>query len=373
VTQTSQPEPVSSAESTYSRPIAPETKSESSHWRQGDVFSIISLPFSDLTKIENEKKGKLFRIFMKSKRRRQKQDFLEFKGRSTPEGVALLSQTCDIVQSNRLTVLLSPVVILAGDVLIEATKGKRPRFVALPALGADRFVDLDFCATLHKDALVGFFSTAGVDQKDDAAVRTFGLSVARRFGRFPFPDEVVPWFDPLLDTIVDKYSRQETGLSLALKQVVEFRVHAAEGWIQPPYDVTLTAIVRAGAVPEIDEEDQGEVPIDLKKWMRRPDGTLKKSAGEIAARLFAKDLPPQGKLPLPTNIDRYHLWIALVEAWADSCFPRRKEEKAKPEVMNAIADGRIQSALASEDEYSLAKYRQSEQLDVEHLSPPTPS
>ena len=33
----------------------------------------------------------------------------------------------------------------------------------------------------------------------DADIRRFGQRVARRFGRFPFPDEVVPWLTPLTD------------------------------------------------------------------------------------------------------------------------------------------------------------------------------
>jgi hypothetical protein len=66
------------------------------------------------------------------------------------------------------------------------------------------------------------------------------------------------------------------------------------------------------------------------------------------------------------------LWLALAEAWAARCTPRERD-KGEKAIAEAVADGVVAADIVSEDEYSLARYRRSEQLDVEHLSPPTPA
>jgi len=281
----------------------------------------------------------------------------------------LLSQTCDVVLTDRLTVVAAPLVRLSGEILKQAAKGGRPRYVAVPAAGADAFADLDIIATVDKNILADTPVMAGVGPAD-ADIRLFGRRVARRFGRFAFPDEVVPWLTPLTDVVTGKYGKA-TGEALALEQVVELRVEATGGWTSPPYALTLVTIVRAGTLPELEEEDQIEPPSSLQQWLRDPGGRLRRSSGEIANRLFAHDIDASGKSPVPTPSERYHLWLALAEAWAAKCAPRGRDTD-DPAVVNAVAGGEVTADIASDDEYPLARYRRSERLDVEHLSPPPP-
>lgn len=281
----------------------------------------------------------------------------------------LLSQTCDVVLPDRLTVVAAPLVRLSGEILKQAIKGGRPRYVAVPAAGADAFADLDVIGTLDKNILADTPAMAGVGPAD-AEIRLFGRRVARRFGRFAFPDEVVPWLTPLTDVVTGKYGKA-TGEALALEQVVELRIEAAGGWISPPYALTLVTIVRAGTLPELEEEDQIDPPSSLQQWLREPGGRLRRSSGEIANRLFAHDVDTSGRSPAPTPAERYHLWLALSEAWAAKCTPRGRDT-SDPAVANAVAGGEVTADIVSDDEYSLARYRRSERLDVEHLSPPPP-
>jgi hypothetical protein len=287
-----------------------------------------------------------------------------------PNGVVILSQTCDVVLPDRLTVVAAPLVRLSGDVLRQAVKGGRPRYVAVPAAGADTFADLDIIGTLDKNILARAPVTDGVGPAD-VDIRRFGQRIARRFGRFAFPDEVVPWLTPLTDIVTSKYGK-ETGEALALDQVVELRVEAADGWAAPPYDLTLVTIVRAGTLPELDENDQIDPPASLQRWLREPSGRLRRTSGDIANRLFAHKVDITGATPPPTPAERYHLWLALAEAWAAKCTPRGRD-KGDPAVAEAVAGGEIAADIASDDEYSLARYRRSERLDVEHLSPPAPA
>jgi hypothetical protein len=289
--------------------------------------------------------------------------------RPTPEGVVLLSQTCDIVLADRFTVVAAPLVRLSGDTLRDADKGKKPRYVLVPQLGADAFADLDVIGTLHKDVLAGA-PTVSVVGSDDIAIRNFGRRVGRRFERFAFPDEVVPWFNPLSDVVLGKYGGT-TGEALAFEQVVELRVEATDGWISAPYALTLVVIVRGGTLPEIDEDDQVMPPTSLQQWLRRNDGSLRRASGEIANRLFKDRLDASGNTSALEPRERYHLWLALAEAWGDRCRPRGRYRN-DPSVANAVRGGAVGVEILSDDEYTLARYRRSEMLDLDHLSPPSP-
>lgn len=145
---------------------------------------------------------------------------------------------------------------------------------------------------------------------------------------------------------------------------MEFRVEATGGWTMKPYNLTLVVIVKAGAVPAVD--DDVDCPQDLLRWLRTADGSLRRSSGEIANRLYAHALTSRGTAPIPE--EKYFLWGALTEAWAARCKPRANDAQ----VAGVVAGEAIVGELASDDEYTLARYRRSEQLDVDHLSPPTP-
>jgi len=153
---------------------------------------------------------------------------------------------------------------------------------------------------------------------------------------------------------------------------VELRVEATGGWTAPPYALTLVTIVRAGTLPELDEKDQIDPPSSRQRRLREPNGRLRRASGEIANRLFAHELETSDTSPVPAPAERYHLWLALAEAWAARCTPRGRD-KDDPAVAEAVAGGEIAADILSDDEYSHARYRRSERLDVEHLSPPPPA
>ncbi len=59
--------------------------------------------------------------------------------------------------------------------------------------------------------------------------------------------------------------------------------------------------------------------------------------------------------------------MALGEAWADRCRPKGAPAK---KVIDAVAS--LIAEVVPADEYMLTRYRRSEQLDLDHLSVPTP-
>lgn len=265
------------------------------------------------------------------------------------DGVVVLSQTCDITQSNRLTLQVAPLVRLETKTAAEARDGKRPRYVHVPELGNDAFADLEVIATASKAAIVGLPHSPGV--ASDAARRRFARDVARRFARFAFPDEVTPWLRPLETVMAAKARRPTSPEGKLLQQVLELRIEAGRGWADPPYDLTLVIVVQPGTLPTFPAD---ELPPLSGAYASKFAG---KSATELALLLVDEQVPA----------DRYWLWLALGDAWARRCKPPSGAER---EVVEAVSGGAVDFDVVPDDEYTLDRWRRSETLDLDHLSGP---
>jgi hypothetical protein len=275
----------------------------------------------------------------------------------TPLGVAILSQTCDVVRGNRPNLIVAPVVSLKPDHARAAREGERPRWVHLPELGDEYFVDLEFMTSVEKAAIVDVTARSGIPEASWDAQRRFARAIGRRFSRLALADEVVPWFSPLLDVIKSKHDKPSSPLFRALEAVTEFRIESMSGvWEPPALRFTLHIIVRAGELPVLDD-DILDPPQDLAAWLSQD-----RPPSEIAQRLF-----PQGERP--TGIARDALWRAFGDALVSKAHPSAKD-LALPGVADAVAE--IRSAVVGEEDFTLWQWRRSDELDLAHLSGPTP-
>ena len=143
------------------------------------------------------------------------------------------------------------------------------------------------------------------------------------------------------DVIQSKANRPGSPLGTVLPSVVELRIEAAGLWSSPPWDLTLSVIVKPGTLPPLDDLTPG------------PTGQSSQilNASKIAERIGTTT----------DHRELIALWNSLGEAWLDMC--------GSP--TGALAS--IESEVVGEDEYTLDRYRRSERLDLDHLSPPTPT
>lgn len=262
--------------------------------------------------------------------------------------VAVVSQTCDAVLPKRPTIILAPVVTLSGDLAHQAAHRAVPQYIPVPSLGENEFVDLAHIHAVNKELLAGCAVSDGIDNTDDEAVRAFALAAGRWFSRFAFPDEVVPWLNPLLTTIRQKYTRPNSPLGKVLHDVVEFRVEA-EKWSARPLDLTLHVIVRAGSMPTVPPD---EIDNDVKAAAYN-NGVLR-TPEEIANLLIAAK----------TNRARATLWLFFADSLALQCHPRPQD--ATEDIRAAVSA--VTAEIWSDDEFPLSRIRKSELLDVEYLS-----
>jgi len=148
----------------------------------------------------------------------------------TAEGVAVLSQTCDIVKScvRQPFVEVARLVEVEETVAHEIERGYRPNYAVIPALRAKRLVaDLDRVMTVEKAVLVSWAREAGGTTDEHA--RGFAAALARKRSRFAFPDDFNGAVRDLQTHIQKKHDKQNDD-GAGLRALREIRVTASPSW-----------------------------------------------------------------------------------------------------------------------------------------------
>ncbi|MET9041728.1 hypothetical protein ABZX34_02300 [Streptomyces sp. NPDC004362] len=281
---------------------------------------------------------------------------------ATPDGVVIISQTCDVVQPNKPYLQVAPIARVPANLAKQAAKGAMPGYVAVPEAGYDAFADLDNIATVSKAHLALLVPQRGV--ADVAAMRIFGMRVGRRFSRFAFPDEVVPWLEPLKSSVLSKAGKTSSPLGRVLDERVEsLRLECAPSWDAGlPYQLTLLVVVKPKLLPVFDEDEKPVPPAELEQWLWDEEGNIKQRPAVIAERL----------LNLATSGDRERrlwLWEGFGQALAAECRPK---SSAPDKVLSAVAGGAIDVEVTTIQDITYERILSSEEIDVDHLSPPLP-
>lgn len=266
--------------------------------------------------------------------------------------VAIVSQTCDIVQEKRESIQVCPLVNLNENQVVERSARYRenPRYVLVGRENSQLFADLARIYSMSKSDLTDVTRSADSTLMFESSfvTREFGLAVGRFFSRFAVPDGIQPWLAPLQSLIREKYRKENSELGRVLREVVEIRVEASD-WEAPKATLTIHVICKAGSVPSLPDSDMQSLS-DLSKW----------DLNKVLSNLLKDDVDA----PL-----RVSLWHAFAQCLADRCKPKSKTME-DPDVALAVAE--VEAVLWSDDEFPLSKVRRSEQLDIDFLSDPTP-
>lgn len=268
--------------------LVEEINASTRQWRQGDVVDIsiiawLALPQAPLTEhasiVPQAENSSLAYVFAET------------------EGLALITQTCDIVRDcgTRPHVELARVVRLDEPVAGEARRGSRPRFVPVPGAGHDTFADLDIVLTAEKSVLVQSARTEGLPS--DADRRRFGRGVGRMYSRFAFPDDLNVGLRGLVGHIRHKHARASQE-GRALESLEEIRITGAPSWSTDAVTVFLTfAPSTRGEADEVMTQEEWDQVVD--GWLRRtePFGVIRSIEGamipldELTAREYIDSDP----------------------------------------------------------------------------------
>src|SRR6185312_4128433 len=261
--------------------------------------------------------------------------------------VAVVSQSCDVVREDREWIVVGQVAQLKDKANL-ARRGSMPRFVALPGLGSDAFIDLDLVTSVKKSDLVGSTRIPGVDAADWQQVRHLSRGIGRKFSRFAFPDAVVPWFDPLRPYFEKRHDRN-SAVGRVLRAISELRVEA-EDWSRQRAEVLLHVIVCPNDLPEADDSSLSD---DVRKLAEQDNPSLE----SICSLLRPAENVVRG------GMDGAFLWDLVAKALAALCVSNA-DLTSVDGAEDAIST--MEGLVSSEAEFSLSKYRRSEMLDLDH-------
>ena len=220
-----------------------------SEWRQGDVScheSIEFLHFADLDQPHSPPALKLFRQAGETKAQEFGiQPILD----KAIEGVAILTQTCDLIRScrDRPYVEVAPLVKVPQQFAEEVRLGKRSGFAYVPCMEKNSLVaDLDRIMTVEKAVLGRWSRIEGRMTAREA--HDFRNAIGRIRSRFPFPDKFVEAMADITKHFRIKHSKQ-TDEGDHLRALREIRVYAKPSWDAPDVDTIFWFIKDEGPTP----------------------------------------------------------------------------------------------------------------------------
>lgn len=275
---------------------------------------------------------------------------------STPLGIVILSQTCDIVQPSKSHCFVAPVIATSGNngdpgLISSAKKGRAPLHLYLiTADDVEMVADIGKLASVPKKLLERRrLIWPGPDQAHGQRARQLGDRISRAFDRFPFPDEVYPSFRKLREKI-QKSAGRNGAFSKVLEEINELRI-SADQWSKPGRNLTLYCLVDDGVLIDEENEDPG--------WVWSPTNVRGLKLGEKANELNLTRVCELLLLNLRVSDD------AAAELW------RLFEDAVQKELLEVGINEEVavfEVEVLSESQMTYKQYKQTESLDLEVLS-----
>lgn len=169
------------------------------------------------------------------------EDGLAWQAIDAPHGVAVLSQSCDIVRAveHRPYVQIAGLVMATADEIGRAERGETPSRISLECLKEKSLlIDLDTAATVHKTAVASWERIAGCNNDEER--RRIASALARHRQRFAFPDSFNDLILPVRRWIEGKRNKQ-SALGNFVRAMHEVRV-SCDDWDKPTELVFLIIV-----------------------------------------------------------------------------------------------------------------------------------
>ncbi len=213
-----------------------------------------------------------------------------------------------------------------------------PRYAHVPAFqNGAYFADLDRITTVETGVLLLSVRLPGLST--DAERKSFSRSVARKFGRFAFPDDLVGSLAGWRDRVASRHDRPHSPEGTLYREAVDVRVSADPSWDAEAISVVVTVLFPPGFLPSSSPEISPEIA--------RVEAVNRLSEAEVARELCDRT----------TDSDRGVLLCDRIQSlWAARC-----------RCVGTIES--IDFDLLGTDEMTVDAYLGSFSFDLEFLSP----
>lgn len=278
----------------------------------------------------------------------------------TPAGVAIISQTCDIVQPGKERCIVAPVLQSPDKACLQgAKKGRKPLhlFIASREEGNSRVADMERSASIPKVRLIGQPILArAADGDSSEAARAVAWRIGRAFSRFPFPDEVYPAFNKLRESAQSK-AGTPSPLGQVFDLVQELRV-GADQWAAPGRRLTLYVLLPTELLESLDSQDPNWTWNTEHVYGLRRNETKSGLPLARTCELLLRNQNPQPADGPRNSTTVAQLWQLFGEKLTDQLLtPSLSDE--------VIA---FEAEVLSDIEMTVRDYQSTESLDLEVLS-----
>ncbi len=258
-----------------------------------------------------------------------------------PNGVAVLTPTCDFVPRSgrdRPYVAVAPLVGLEEPEFSEARRGRHLRYVHLPSYEDGRyFADLDRISTIETGVLLIYSRSASLT--NDRERSDFARALARKFGRFAFPDDLQLSMKKWRDHVISKHNKPNSPEGVLYQKAVDVRLSVDGEWFDDKITVTVKVLFPPGFLPIPDPNVAATIgAVQRVNAMKAP---------AIAQKLY------DGVADLQAGA---LMCERLQELWADRCEPTGSIQS-------------IEFELLGTDDMTVDVYLASQSFDLEFLSP----
>lgn len=271
-------------------------------------------------------------------------------------GVALLSQTCDIVQPSKTRCIVAPLISGEGRTMSDAKKGRKPLHLFLESSEPEPtscVVDMELATSVPKAELIGRSLLARfVWETSGEYAGKVAARVGRAFSRFPFPDEVYPTFARLRER-VQRRSGSDSPFGQVIDMVEDLRV-SSDRWSRPGRSLKLYVIVSEDLLISPEDSDPN--------WVWDPARVKGLKRGELAEALQLNrvcELILGNRDGDSTSLGR--LW---------EVFGQRLQAELLHPALNAEVTA-FEVEVLSDSDMTYRKFQRSESLDLEVLSDST--
>lgn len=255
---------------------------------------------------------------------------------STPLGVVIITQCCDLARPESGNIPVAAAVVeLSGSRAENARTGRSPRYAGSAQLAADQFVDF---------GVIGAISASVLSSSQRRALSTtrdrlfFQSRIARRFGRFAYPDDAQPFVRKIQKRLRSKAGLTTSSLGTCIDRIQTIRVEA--DWDPgPPWELTIVFVLHEGELPTVSQAATGM-------------GT-KLSVADAADRVARLGAGSSG-------LDA--AWLQLAEAVVQEA---RDDKSASAHISDVVVE------VLEESEFDYYRFRRSADLDVDDLSETT--
>lgn len=254
--------------------------------------------------------------------------------------VLIVSQTCDVVQDKREFVILAPIEPCSKDEFNDAKKGRRASLIAVDGSkdSEKKAARLDKICAFRKCLIKAdvVHRLSGNSESSEEA-RWLARNVGDYFSRFPVPDEARSSFEDLIKRLRSDSSDRKHNRKKVLDDVLQVRVAARPGWFAKDYSITLSLLIEAGSFPQQNWNDEDIEDIEEYKELKIAD---------VYSQLLEETDPRR----------RSRLWERFGDCLQEMTHPEGPVSSIEVEVV-------------SEDCFTYSRWRRSESLNLEALSP----